>query len=99
MLGYLLKTGLDQVFRKEIANKVQEGIQAGHFIILLPWPQLLLEFGVSWVDRQDQDDPQHRSNDGCGHVIHHGSCPQAPTGFSIQARQPCIEKTLERGLL
>lgn len=72
-MGYLLKTGLDQVFRKEISNKVQEGIQAGHFIVLLSRPQLLLEFGVPWVDSQDQDDPQHRGDDGCGHVIHHGS--------------------------
>lgn len=70
--SYLLKTGLDKVFREEISNKVQEGIQAGHFIILLPRPQLLLEFGVPWVDSQDQDDPQHGGNDGRGHVIHHG---------------------------
>lgn len=72
-LGYLLKTGLDKVFREEISNKVQKGIQAGHFIVLLPRPQLLLEFGVPRVDSQDQDDPQHCSDDGRGHVIYHSS--------------------------
>lgn len=72
-LHYLLKAGLDKVFREEISNKVQKGIQAGHFIILHPRPQLLLEFGVPWVDSQDQDDPQDRGDDGRGHVIHHGS--------------------------
>lgn len=72
-LGYLLETGLYQVLREEISNEIQEGIQAGHLVVLLPRPQLLLEFGIPRVDGQHQDDPQHSGNDGRGHVIYHGS--------------------------
>lgn len=73
-LGYLLETGLHQVLREEISNEIQKGIQTRHLVVFLPWPQLLLEFGIAWVDGQHQDDPQHCGNDGRGHVIHHGSC-------------------------
>ena len=72
-MRYLLETGLDQVFREEISDKVQKGIQAGHLVVLLPRPQLLLKSGVPWVDGQDQDHPQDCGDDGRGHVIHHGS--------------------------
>lgn len=82
---YLLETGLDQVFREEIPNQVQKGVQAGHFVVLLPRPQLLLKSGVPRMDGQDQDDPQDRGDDGRGHVIHHGPRAQAPAGFGVQA--------------
>ena len=87
--SYLLEAGLHQVFREQVPDEVQEGVQTADLLVLGGRVLLLTapEFGVSRVDPQDQDDPQDGSYDRSGHVVDHGPGAHPPTGTSIQTSQ------------
>lgn len=78
-VSYLLEASLNQVLREEVSDEVKKGIKTGNLIVLSSFSEILLEFWVSRVDEEHQDDSQHSSDDSSGHVIDHSSGAQTTT--------------------
>lgn len=91
-LSYLLEASLNQVLREEVSDEVKKGIKTGNLIVLSSFSEILLEFWVSRVDEEHQDDSQHSSNDSSGHVIDHGSGAQTTTWLRIQTSQTSVRE-------
>lgn len=83
---YLLEAGPHQVLRKEVSDQVEEGVQAADLLVLCGCGcRAAPQFGVAWVDSQNQNDSQDGGNYSGGHVVRHGSTTHPSAGASVKS--------------